>query len=67
MQAWATTSARRRRLAALARPERRKRGCGARAEADGAGGAAMRRLGEALLVKDLEVARRRACEVAKRT
>jgi hypothetical protein len=30
------------------------------------GGAAMRRLGGALLVKDLEVARRRACEVAKR-
>jgi hypothetical protein len=30
------------------------------------GGAAMRRLSVALLVKDLEVARRRACEVAKR-
>jgi hypothetical protein len=31
-----------------------------------AGGAAMRRLDGALLVKDLEVARRRACKVAKR-
>jgi hypothetical protein len=30
-----------------------------------AGGAAMRRLGGALLVKNLEVAQRRACEVAK--